>query len=227
MTDEAVLQQIQNAEQKFKANDYKGTSARSCMVEKCGELPILLSAPHAVKQIRGGLLKAHEFYTGAIAECLAKQVGCAFITKQYLIENVANDDPNTDNAYCSYKTAVNQFLHEHDIKLFVDIHGLSAKRDSIIDICIDGGKNVNDMAYVKSLQKCVENKFGTGTCSIDKYFKAAPANVMSKWIHTDFAVSALELEISGAYRWFEGETAQQSLDLFLCLKQWLNNVLPR
>ncbi|MBE6451185.1 MAG: hypothetical protein E7016_04390 [Alphaproteobacteria bacterium] len=224
MQNENILSQIKDTEQKFKANDYKGNSLCSCVVKKYGDLPILLSAPHAVKQIRNGEIKAHEFYTGAIVECLAKQIGCACITKQYLIENTTNDDPNTDNAYCSYKTAINQFLQEHKIKLFVDIHGLSSKRDSIVDICIDKGKNVNDMTYVSTLQKCIENKFGVNTSSIDKYFSAFSDNIMSKWIHSNFDVSAIELEINGAYRWFEGDTEKQSLDLFFCLQNWLTSI---
>ena len=224
MQNEALLKQIKDTEQKFKVNNYKGNSQCSCMVEKYGNLPILLSAPHAVKQIRNGEIKAHEFYTGAIVECLAKQIGCACITKQYLIENAANDDPNTDNAYCSYKTAINQFLQEHTIKLFVDIHGLSSKRDSIIDICIDKGKNVNNMALVSKLQECIHSEFGENTCSIDKYFQAFSDNIMSKWVHSVFDISALELEINGTYRWFEGDTEQQSLNLFLCLEKWLKDI---
>lgn len=157
-------------------------------------------------------------------ECLAKQIGCACITKQYLIENASNDDPNTDNAYCSYKTAINQFLQEHEIKLFVDVHGLSSKRESIVDICIDKGKNVNDMAYVLTLQKYIENKFGANKFSVDKYFSAFSENIMSKWMYSNFKVTALELEINGAYRWFEGDTEKQSLDLFLCLEEWLKGL---
>ncbi len=224
MQNEDILSKIQHAELKFKANNYKGNSLCSCMVDKYGDLPILLSAPHAVKQIRNGEIKAHEFYTGAIVECLAEQIGCACITKQYLIENTTNDDPNTDNAYCSYKTAINQFLQEHEIKLFVDIYGLSSNRDSIVDICIDNGKNVNDMSFVSDLQKCIENKFGKNTCSIDKYFSAFSDNIMSKWIHSNFNISAIELEIKGAYRWFEGDTEKQSLDLFICLEKWLTDI---
>jgi len=223
MQNEDILKQIKNAEQKFKENNYKGNSVCSCTVEKYGDLPILLSAPHAVKQIRNGEIKAHEFYTGAIVECLAKRIGCACITKQYLIENTTNDDPNTDNAYCSYKTAINQFLQEHKIKLFVDIHGLSSTRDSIVDICIDHGKNVNNISVVSELQKCIENQFAADMCSIDKYFQALSDNIMSKWVHSTFNISALELEINGAYRWFEGDTEQQSLNLFLCLENWLKN----
>ena len=136
-----ILEQIRSTEQKFKINDYKGVSACLCVVEKYGDLPILLSAPHAVKQIRNNKIKANEFYTGSIVECLAKQIGCSCITKQCLVENSTNDDPNTDNDCCQYKTAIKQFLQKHHIELFIDIHGLSRKRDSIVDICINSGKN--------------------------------------------------------------------------------------
>ena len=224
MQKDNLLKQIQDAEQKFKINNYKGNSGHFCVVEKYGDLPILLSAPHAVKQIRNGEIKAHEFYTGAIVECLARQIGCACITKQYLIEDTINDDPNTDNECCAYKIAVKQFIEEHKINLFVDIHGLSSKRDSIVDICIDKGKNVNNMTFVSELQKCMEKQFGANMCSIDKYFQAFSENIMSKWVHSTFDISAIELEINGAYRWFEGDTQQQSLDLFLCLEEWLKDV---
>ncbi len=224
MTQQNILKQIKSAEEKYKINNYKGSSVYVCAVEQYGNLPILLSAPHAVKQICNGAIKAHEFYTGAIAECLAKQIGCACITKKYLIETSTNDNPNTDNASCAYKTAISQFLQQHKIKLFLDIHGLSSKRDCIVDICIDKGKNINNTNYVLSLQNCIEEKFGKNAHSTDKYFSAFSENIMSKWVHTNFDISAIELEINGAWRWFEGDTEKQSLELFLCLKKWLKNI---
>ncbi len=55
MQDETILSQIKETEQKFKVNNYKGHSnGLSFMVEKYGDVPILLSALHAVKQIRNG-----------------------------------------------------------------------------------------------------------------------------------------------------------------------------
>lgn len=170
-------------------------------------------------------IKSHEFYTGAIVEVLAKQIGCYCITKQYLVENTTNDDPNTDNAYCSYKTAINQFMQKNDIKLFVDIHGLSGKRESVVDICVDGGKNVNNMEIVYGLKNKIETKFGVNTCSIDKYFQASSENIMSKWFYSTFGISAIQLEINGAYRWFEADNEKQSLDLFLVIKNWLEDIM--
>lgn len=216
-----VLEQIKNIEQNFKQNNYTGNNVYSCFIEKYGDIPVLISAPHSVKQIRNGKIKAHEFYTGSIAHCLAKQIGCSCIAKQYLIETSTNDDPNTDDKNCLYKKTVSNFLQNNKIKLFVDIHGLSSKRDCVVDVCIDSGKNINNMQYVFDLQKIINNKFGENSCSIDKYFQASSENVMSKWVYSTYKVSAIQLEINGAYRWFEGDTQNQSLDLFLCLEQWL------
>ena len=116
-------------------------------------------------------------------------------------------------------------MQKNDVKLFVDLHGLSSKRDSIVDICIDGGKNVNNMANIFCLQKKIEEKFFKNACSVDKYFQAFLDNVMSKWVYSTFHVDAIELEINGAYRWFEGDTQKQSLDLYLTLKEWLEDIL--
>lgn len=219
MPKENILQHIKNAEQKFKENNYKGSSTRPCMVEKYGDLPILLSAPHAVKQIRNCEIKAHEFYTGAIVECLAKQIGCACITKQYLIENTANDDPNTDNANCSYKTAIKQFLQKYNIKLFVDIHGLSSKRDSVVDICIDKGKNVNNMAYVHELQKCIESQFGKNRLYLPlwRYIRQAPLYMLDIIVLLLMAVCSEMAE----FEFIDNEVFEESCETILYLA-WLN-----
>ena len=34
-----------------------------------------------------------------------------------------------------------------------------------------------------------------------------------------------ELEINDAYRWFERQTAEQSVNLYLCLEKWLKNII--
>ncbi len=221
---DTVLERLHRAEQNFSFNEYKGHPNTPCMVEKYGDLPILLSAPHAVRQIRAEQPKAHEFYTGALATCLAQDVGCSCICKKYLRENTANDDPNTDGPDCAYKTAVRQFMQTQKICLFVDIHGLSGKRDSIIDIGIDHGRNVNDMNAVLGLQNAVNQTFGADKGTIDKYFSAFAANIMSKWVHNTFNITALQLEINGAYRWFADNNTQQSLDLYFCLQNWLKNL---
>ena len=60
--------------------------------------------------------------------------------------------------------------------------------------------------------------------STKEHFKALSENIMSKWVHTSFNISAIELEINGGYRWFEGETEKQSLELFYLLSNWLKSI---
>lgn len=73
--------------------------------------------------------------------------------------------------------------------------------------------------------KTAEEKYKVNDkASIDKYFKAFSENIMSKWMHTSFNISAIELEINGGYRWFKGETEKQSLELFCLLSNWLKNI---
>ena len=77
--------EIKKLEEKYSINGYRGISTKPVSVISYGEIPILISATHSVKQKRNGELKSQEFYTGAIAEYLAKEVGCYVITKPYLL----------------------------------------------------------------------------------------------------------------------------------------------
>ena len=72
--------------------------------------------------------------------------------------------------------------------------------------------------------KVNDYKFGKYKASLDNYFQAFSENIMSKWVHTSFNISAIELEINGGYRWFEGKTERQSLELFCLLLNWLKNM---
>lgn len=213
--------ELKKLEKKYQHNIYHGFSEKSCQVSSFGNVPILLSAPHSVKQKRDGKIKSQEFYTGAIAEYLAKKIGCSVITKQYLLEDNLNDDANYEDCRCAYKTAINQFLLQSNIKLFVDIHGLARGKDSIIDICIDKGINSNNENFPFILQRNVNEYFGKNSATIDKYYKADFANVLSKWMHNTYNISSIELEINGAYRWFDGECVNQSLQLLDILYKWL------
>lgn len=58
-----------------------------------GDMPILLSAPHAVKQIREGKIKEEDRLTGAIVEYLCIKTGTNGIVRTYN----HNDDPNYEN----------------------------------------------------------------------------------------------------------------------------------
>ena len=217
-------EQIVKLETKYSVNNYCGNNV-ACNVIKYGDTPILISAPHSIKQKRNGIIKSHEFYTGAIAEYLACKLCCSVITKQELDINRHNDDANYEDANCKYKIAVQKYLELDNTSLFIDVHGLSGNKDSIIDICTNNGLNVNYTEYclIENLVKNAKNNFIHEDASINKYFKADKKYIMSKWVHDTFDISAIQLEVNSRYRWFEGDTKIQSELLVGTLYQWLSN----
>lgn len=94
-----------------------------------------------------------------------------------------------------------------------------------MDICTNHTKNTNNISYLQlKLQETINNKFGIGSATLDKYYAASPDYVLSSWLNRSYRIPAIELEINGAYRWFEGDCERQSLDLFKCIEKWLKNI---
>ena len=212
---------IKTLEQKYM--EPKGK--KDCELVIYGNAPILLSAPHCVNQKREGSIKLREYNTGAIAEYLAQAVGCSVITKRSYNEEAFNDDANTDDESCEYKQKIMKYMEDHKIILFVDIHGLDKKKDSIIDIGLDGGKNACGKNYPYYLQRMIDRRFPEGKATIDEYYKASGPNILSKWMSNKYSVCSVQLEINGSYRWFEAQYDPQSIRLLNTLLEWLNKCL--
>ena len=94
-------------------------------IYKKGKLPILISAPHAVKQVRESEIKPSDYLTGALAINLANKCNCSYFVR---ICN-DNDDPNfpigetlnyIDNEYLK---GLKEFVEDFDQFLVIDLHG--------------------------------------------------------------------------------------------------------
>ena len=217
------MNEFEALEQKYKVNDYHGNEGNSIYFIDSKMYPrLLISAPHSVKQRRCGKVKPHEFYTGAIAERLASELQCACITKGSLSSNT-EDDANYQ-MQCEYKDTVSRYVEENStIKLFVDIHGLSSgRKDTVIDICTNNERNIlcngSDNRLIEVLKT---HGFPESMIGLNRYYDASPVHTMSRWLCDTYCIPAIELEISGAYRWFEGECYEQSLKMYNCLLEWL------
>ena len=119
-----------NLEEDFANNEYFGTNVWT--EEKyrvlSGNLPILLSAPHSVNQIRGDDVRDAEKYTGAIVRYLSR------ITNSYgIFEIFTHADPNYDLEH-NYKNAIINLIESYNLKLLIDIHSSSFSDDTDIDI---------------------------------------------------------------------------------------------
>lgn len=125
-----MKEQILDLEADFSNNEYFGTNVWT--EEKyrvlSGKIPVLLSAPHSVNQLRGEEVRPAEKFTGALARYLSN------LTDSYAIFQLfTHADPNNDENH-NYKNAVINIVETYNIKLLIDIHSTSFKDDSDIDV---------------------------------------------------------------------------------------------
>lgn len=85
-----------------------------------GEVPVLISAPHACAHLRDGVEKMGEEYTAAIACMVAKNTGCSAI---YTVCK-SSEDPNWQKTG-EYKTAIQKIVRSKGIRFLIDIHGMT------------------------------------------------------------------------------------------------------
>lgn len=136
-----MKEEILGLETDFANNEYFGTNVWTKEKYRVlsGKIPVLLSAPHAVNQIRGDDVRDAEKYTGAIVRLLANA------TSSYAIFQLfTHADPNTDEEN-DYKNAVVNLINAYDIKILLDIHSSSFKDDTDIDIVTNSRETLRGM----------------------------------------------------------------------------------
>ncbi|WP_420643286.1 hypothetical protein [Candidatus Leptofilum sp.] len=87
---------------------------------QAGNLPVLISAPHATVHQRQHRLKREEGFTGALAQLVAETTGAHALYCRYQ----SADDPNWD-AHSPYKRQLQKIVHAHNIQFVLDLHGMS------------------------------------------------------------------------------------------------------
>ena len=125
-----MREELISLEADFANNDYYGTNVWT--EEKyrviSGSVPVLLSAPHSVKQFREDDIRDAEKYTGSLVRYLSGSTNSFAIFQLF-----THADPNTDNENY-YKNGVINIVNEFGIKLLIDIHSSPFKDDTDIDI---------------------------------------------------------------------------------------------
>ena len=171
-----------------------------------GEIPIILSAPHCVKQTRNGKMKQAEGETGAIVQIIAKDIKCYAIYKTY--NN--NDDANYDIEN-PYKNELEKIIKERKIKLLLDIHGARNENDFNIEIGTSDGENVEGKEYIiKELKESLEEQ-GIKNIVENTRFKANTIHTISKYIHEKTKIPCIQLEVTGRYRYIKNIEGIQKL----------------
>ena len=163
-----------------------------------GNIPIILSAPHSVKQTRNGKIKEAEGETGAIVQILAKRTNAYAIYKTY--NN--NDDANYDISNNLYKEELKQIIESNNIKLLLDLHGAKYESNFSIDIGTDYGKNVKNSNIIHILKGCLK-KHKIDNVKENEKFRASTLHTISKYISESTGISCVQLEVAGQYRYIE------------------------
>ena len=158
---------------------------------KKGNIPILFTAPHTMKQIKeDGSIKLNEPYTKAIALYLNKyfNVNCMIKIKDTGLD--ANIDNRDD-----FKTELLRFIKDNNIKLVIDLHG--SKKEHDFDVEFGTLDNLSaDFSTIKELEEAfVEN--GIQNIVHNNPFKGG---AITQYVHGIKDTEVIQIEINAKYR---------------------------
>lgn len=159
-----------------------------------GELPVLLSAPHAVRHLRQKKIKMSDQFTGSIVYLLHQMTGCHAITTTKLY----GGDPNSDNP-CIYKEKIVEICDRKKVKFVLDIHGAARERNFDVDFGTNGGETLlSEERMVEMLEHNFQD-FGLNRISHD-YFAARAPNTIANFVARELKIPAVQVEINNQYR---------------------------
>ena len=215
---ENLKQRIESYNKKFDEYENKPLKEEQTFEVIEGEIPVLLSAPHSVRQLREGKIKGKDRYTGAITIELAKQTNSFAIYKTYNNQ----DDASYDIENNEYKEKVLELINKHNIKVFLDIHGAKDTDEFDVDIGTDEKRNLNGKTQIlENLIKNLNEK-GITKIGIDKKFKACTMHTLTKKIASSTNIACMQIEITRKYR--DLEQVEKMEKIINAIKSWIKEI---
>ena len=194
--------------EKYEMHDHNGVYNKISNLKIIkGNIPIILSAPHSVRQFKNNHFKQSDGLTGGLVEFLSYDKDVFGITR---IHNKL-DDPNSSNISLAmnYKRAIIDLINNYDINYLFDIHGCSNKHDFAIDIGTNNYSNINDFNDIDML---IKHFSILGKVTVDNKFKATSDTNVSRYINRVTGISCFQLEISEQTRFYNTELLIDSLE---------------
>lgn len=155
-----------------------------------GESPILLSAPHAVSQIREGKIKVAETRTGLIV----KQIGEKTCSPYFIKTKNQDDDANFDDR-STYRDSMISYVKNEGIKVLMDFHISASYRDFDLDIGTRNGENTKMREDFLTLV-CERYQEIYPNTKIDHTFRAMSLSTVSSHISSETGIFAIQIEIN-------------------------------
>lgn len=159
-----------------------------------GKLPVLVSAPHAVRYYRQKKIKMSDQFTGSIVYLLNQLTGCpAFaVTKLY------GGDPNFDNP-CIYKERIAEICGRDKVKFVLDIHGAAREREFDIGLCTNGGNIlIGKTRMVEIIERNLRSFGLSRICHC--HFTASEPYAVANYLAGELGIPAVQIEINKQYR---------------------------
>jgi len=159
-----------------------------------GTLPVLVSAPHAVRHYRQKKIKMSDQFTGSIVYLLNQLTDCHAIaaTKLY------GGDPNFD-LHCIYKERIAEICRRGNVKFVLDIHGAAREREFDVDFGTNGGRNLLGKTSMLELVERNFKDYGLSRISQD-HFAASGANTIANFAAIELGIPTVQIEINKQYR---------------------------
>lgn len=215
---ENLKQRIESYNKKFDEYENKPLKEEQTFEVIEGKIPVLLSAPHSVRQLREGKIKGKDRYTGVITIELAKQTNSFAIYKTYNNQ----DDASYDIENNEYKEKVLELINKHNIKVFLDIHGAKDTDEFDVDIGTDEKRNLNGKTQIlENLIKNLNEK-GITKIGIDKKFKACTMHTLTKKIASSTNIACMQIEITRKYR--DLEQVEKMEKVINAIKSWIKEI---
>lgn len=220
-----LMQEIYKFEKRFLTKNYNGRGLKSFVIEE-GNIPIMISAPHAVNHYRDKKVKYADILTGGIARYLQKVTGCHLI---YSAKQI-NQDPNYDQESKSeYKIALKKYVEENKIKVLIDLHGASQEREYAVEMGTtdDSDKSLHEHKFIADLIKYHFTYYfrqlnGKTDIWKNKIFAASYENTITNYISEKTDTACIQLEVNGQYR--NLDNAEDVSCLVLALKAIIDSL---
>lgn len=181
-----------------------------------GEGNVLISAPHAVSQVRLGKHKYSEIGSLATVLYLHDKTNVYTIAKT----KNNNDDANFDKD-SRYKDTIRRVVKDKNIKYLIDFHGLAAKRVCDVNLGTHIGKNVK--SDVELFNRLNDSLVAAGlNVSIDQPFMARYHTISSS-INDELGIWTIQVEINCSIT-NQKENFNKYSKLLSALLDWIESI---
>lgn len=171
--------------------NYESSNYNTPYIIKIGLLPVILTAPHTIKQLKeNGTIKLPEPFTKAIAMYIANKLDTSFLIKTQDTGVDANSDNKED-----FKETLLQIIKSQNIKLLIDIHGSKKERDFDIEF-----GTLNNLSADNSTLKELEEAFNEQGIKHIVYNEPFKGGGITKYIYGNTDIDVIQIEINQKFR---------------------------